>query len=346
MQRGSIFLIILSVLFLAGCNGCNKSNSRPKPDVSNIKVEVHLLRFDRDFTEFRQKDFVAHQNEMRAKYGDFYDFYVSQFVIGPRLAGDTADRNQQAITDFVNDGYVHRLQDSIEFYFKDTKDVEAELSQSLKYFKYYFPKITIPQVVTVFSKFNTGAFTYGAETLGIGLDCYLGVQNADYDSAEIYQYVRRRMSKEYLPRNSMEVLYNLYFGKEEGERQTFINAMVDKGKKMYVLSMLLPDAPDSLLFVYTQPQLEWCQKSEKQIWQFFNDKDLLYKDDYMDQKRYLDEGPMSQGMPAEAPGNVGSWVGLQIVRKFMEQTDNKISLEDLVVKYDAGTIFKKSKYRP
>lgn len=130
MQRGSIFLIILSVLFLAGCNGCNKSNSRPKPDVSNIKVEVHLLRFDRDFTEFRQKDFVAHQNEMRAKYGDFYDFYVSQFVIGPRLAGDTADRNQQAITDFVNDSYVHRLQDSIEFYFKDTKDVEAELSQA------------------------------------------------------------------------------------------------------------------------------------------------------------------------------------------------------------------------
>ncbi len=346
MQKGSFYLGLLVVLFLTGCNGCSKNNGRPKPDVSNIQVDVHFLRFDRDFTEFRQKDFASHQNEMRAKYGDFYDFYVSQFVIGPRLAGDTADISAKAITDFVNDAYVHRLQDSMDYYFKDSKTVEGELNQSLKYFKYYFPKITIPQVVTVFSKFNTGAFTYGAETLGIGLDCYFGQNNPDYDSAEIYQYVRRRMSKEYLPRNAMEVLYNLYFGKDPDQKQNFINAMVEKGKKMYVLSMLLPDAPDSLLFVYTQPQLEWCQKSEKQIWQFFNDKDLLYKEDYMDQKRYLDEGPMSQGMPAEAPGNVGSWVGLQIVRKFMEQGGDKISLEDLVTKYDAETIFKKSKYRP
>ena len=66
----------------------------------------------------------------------------------------------------------------------------------------------------------------------------------------------------------------------------------------------------------------------------------------MDQKRYLDEGPATAGMPAEAPGNIGAWIGLQIVNKFMKETGHKISLQDLVSKYDAKAILNKAKYRP
>ena len=82
------------------------------------------------------------------------------------------------------------------------------------------------------------------------------------------------------------------------------------------------------------------------MWKYLNDKDILYKSDYMDQKRYLDEGPTTPGMPPEAPGNVGSWIGLQIVRKFMKETAGSVSLHELVTKYDAKTILQKARYRP
>jgi hypothetical protein len=339
---------ICALIFAASLTGCHGNKSRPKPDVSSIKADIHLLRFDQDLFQFTDNNFAAHQEMMRHKYGPFYSFYISQFIIGPRPPGDTIkDIEEEAIKKFLSDGYIRRLQDSINHHFSDTKEDEQELAQAFRYFKYYFPEVSIPTVVTVNSGFSIGAFTYGNNVLGLGLDLYLGANNPDYDSAGIYQYVRHKMRREYIPRNSMEVLYNYYFdAPESAPEKTLAEAMVDKGKKIYFLSYLLPDAPDSLLVGFTQKQTEWCEKNEYEIWKFLNDKDLLYKHDYMNQKRYLDEGPTTTGMPAGAPGGIGNWIGLQIVRKYMKETGNKIPLQDLIKKYDGNTIFAKSKYRP
>ena len=344
MKNYKWIIVLPALIFLAGCN---KNKSREKPDVSGIKADIHLMRFDKDLYGFNQNDFAQQRATMISKYGSFYNFYLNQFIIGPRTQGDTSDVEQMAIKKFLSDGYMQRLQDSIDTQFDNAKDVEEDLSQSFKYFKYYFPAIIIPKVITVNSGFSLGAFTYGKDVLGIGLDLYLGANNRDYDSAGIYQYIKHRMRREYISRNSMEVLYNFYFGNEEDSRgKNLIEAMVDKGKKMYFLSYVLPDAPDSLIVGFTQKQTDWCEASEYEIWKFLNDKDMLYKDDFMDQKRYLDEGPTTQGMPPEAPGSIGNWIGLQVVRKFMKETGNKISMHDLITKYDAKTIFEKAKYRP
>ena len=337
----------LILLLLAGCNGCNKSKSREKPDVSGIHVDVKLMRFDNDLFDFRTKDYDQQVAFMRGKYGPFYDFYIDHFVIGPHPAGDTTHVEHAALEKFLADAYIDRLEDSINYHFKDTKDIEHDLTQAFKYFKYYFPKAELPKVAGVNSGFALGAFTYGKDMLGIGLDLYMGPDNIDHDSAGIYKYLQHKMRREYIARNSMEVVYDLYFGSGDMQRgETLIEGMVEKGKKMYVLSYVLPDAPDSMIVGFTANQTKWCEANEYEIWKFLNDKDMLYKNNYMDQKRYLDEGPTTAGMPAEAPGNIGSWIGLQIVNKFMQETGHKISIQDMVLKYDAKAILNKAKYRP
>jgi len=284
---------------------------------------------------------------MRTQYGPFFDFYVDHFVIGPHPAGDTIPPEQDAINKFLSDGYVDRLQDSINYHFNDSKDIEQQLTQSFKYYKYYFPGAEIPKIIGVNSAFALGAFTYGKDMLGIGLDLYMGPNNIDYDSAGIYQYLQHKMRREYITRNALEVLYNLNYGGDDMQRgETLIEGMVEKGKKMYFLACLMPDAPDSMIVGYTATQTKWCEDNEYEMWKFLNDKDMLYKNNYMDQKRYLDEGPNTPGMPQGAPGNVGAWIGWQIVNKFMKETDHKISLQNLVVKYDAKAILNKARYRP
>ena len=346
MKRYRLVFILFVVLLLTGCNGCNRGENREK-DVSAIKVDIQLLRFDKDLFGFASDDFAQHEASMRAKYGSFYNFYINQFVIGPRPVGDTADIHEAAIKKFISDDYIKRIQDSINYHFSNTKDIEADLIQSFKYFKYYFPEVKVPKIVTINSTFSLGAFTYDKDMMGIGLDLYFGARNPDYDSAGIYQYAQHKMRREYIARNAMEVLYNLYFGEDElSHGKTLVEAMVDKGKKMYFLDYILPNAQDSMIVGFTEKQTKWCEASEYEIWKFLNDKDLLYKDNYMDQKRYLDEGPNTPGMPAEAPGIIGSWIGLQIVRQFMAKTGNKISMRDLILKYDAKMILEKAKYRP
>ena len=195
MKNFGWVVVVLITISLAGCSGCNKNKSREKPDVSAIKADIHLHRFDKDLFQFNDNNFAQHQEEMRAKYPSFYDFYVAQFIIGPRPPGDTVDAREDAIRKFLSDGYIRRLQDSIDQEFADTKDIEEELSQSLKYFRYYFPEFAVPEVIGINSGFSIGAFTYGKDVLGIGLDLYLGADNPDYDSAGIYQYVRHKMRR-------------------------------------------------------------------------------------------------------------------------------------------------------
>lgn len=339
--------ITLLLLAIAGCSGCKRNKGREKPDVSGINLQVHLMRFDQDLMNFTPQNYRQQAEMMRQKYGPFFDFYIEQFVIGPRPAGDTANVDEQAVEKFTSDAYIRRLQDSINVHFANTTHLDEELTQSFKYFKYYFPKADIPKVVGVNSGFSLGAFTFGKDVLGIGLDLYLGADNPDYDSAGIFQYLRHKMTKAFITRNAMEVMYNLYFGEDDfSPGHTLLEAMAQKGKKMYFLSLVLPDAPDSIICGFTGDQTKWCEANEYEIWKFLNDKDLLYKENAMEQKRYLDEGPTTPGMPAEAPGNLGSWIGLQIVRKFMNETGNKISLQELVTKYDAKAILAKAKYRP
>jgi len=61
--------------------------------------------------------------------------------------------------------------------------------------------------------------------------------------------------------------------------------------------------------------------------------------------KYVNDGPTSSGMPAESPGNVGSWVGWQIVRAFMQQHPG-FSLQKLMDIEDGQYILSKSKYKP
>ncbi|MBL0310427.1 MAG: hypothetical protein IPP77_12355 [Bacteroidetes bacterium] len=339
--------VLLLIWGISGCQGCNKKKGRDKPDVSGINAEVSILRFDLDLQGFLKQDFEAHQQMMKNKYGAFYHFYTAQFIAGTDPERDSSDVAQDIIIKYLSDPYIHRVQDSINKYYADTKDIEKDLSQALKYFKYYFPTISIPKVITVNSGFSLSAFTYDEKYLAIGLEMYLGPQNPDYDSVGIYQYLRHKMSREYIARNSMEALCNLYLEKSESSREnTLMEAMVEKGKKLYLLSYLFPDAPDSLLVGFTTEQTLWCEQNDYEVWKFLNDKDILYKSDFMDQKRYLDEGPTTQGMPAEAPGNIGSWLGLQIVRKFVKESGRTIPLSELILKYDPKTIAAKAKYRP
>lgn len=338
-------VVILFLLALVGCNGCKRTKSRPKPDVSNVQVKLQWLDFSSDFEKYPQPSFEQWRSGMRARYADFYDFYISEMVIGPRPVGDTADIEKQAIESFLTDSYVKKIQEGIHREFADTKDVQADLTQSFRYFKYYFPQFKEPQIIAFNSLYQAGVSPFGKDKFVIGLDMFLGSNNSDYDSAGVYAYIRHKMRREYIARYTIEALYNDYFYTEP-DNQNLIEAITERGKEIYFLSMLFPDAPDSLLLGYTQAQTDWCMGSEKSIWQFMNDKDLLYKSNAMDKTRYLSEGPTTSGMPVDAPGNIGNFIGWQIVKKYMENNGSKLSLSDFILKHDAASIFAKAKYRP
>src|SRR5690242_17289638 len=107
----------------------------------------------------------------------------------------------------------------------------------------------------------------------------------------------------------------------------------------------MPGKPDSLKIGYTGEQLDWCRENEQYIWQYFIQHDLLYKKDMQTILHFIGQGPSTPGLPPDAPGDIGSWVGWQIVRRYMS-LHPETTLGGLMGMQDAQQLLNEARYKP
>jgi uncharacterized protein YjaZ len=85
-------------------------------------------------------------------------------------------------------------------------------------------------------------------------------------------------------------------------------------------------------------------KNEAVIWDFFLSNDLLNNAEQNITKNYIGESPKTPELGEDAPGNIGSFAGWQIVKKFMNKTP-ELTL-DKMMDMDPGELYVQSKYKP
>ena len=347
-MKKNCWLLSFLVLFLP-C--CTNPNAWKKIAVSGIEAPLLVKRFEQDFFALDTSTFDASEAKLRQTYGGFYNDYT-RGIMGfgqPVSREDTNKRDPQVdIRQFLSNPSDRSLFDTVQHRFRDFSGIQKELQEALRHFRYYFPEKKMPNTVYTFiSEFANGAITYGDTVWGIGLDMYLGEKYPTYDAVGFPDFMKRKLDARYLVPNAVEVLYNNYYDQTARNAELpLIDAMLNEGKKLYFMECLMPEAPDSILIGYTRAQEQWCQKSQKNIWQFFSEQDLLYKVNFMEQKRYISDGPTTPGMPPESPGRVGSWLGWQIVRKYMRDNGGAVSLRNLLEKKSTKEIFKRANYKP
>jgi uncharacterized protein YjaZ len=122
--------------------------------------------------------------------------------------------------------------------------------------------------------------------------------------------------------------------------------MIAEGKKLVLMQHYLPEKTDGELIKYTDEQLEWVQTNEGEIWKYFVENKMIFSTDLTLATRFIEEAPFSKfylDIDKESPGRVGSWLGWQIVKAYMKNTD--ATLADLI-NSSAEEIFNTSKYKP
>jgi len=61
-------------------------------------------------------------------------------------------------------------------------------------------------------------------------------------------------------------------------------------------------------------------------------------------KNYIDEGPKTQELGEGAPGNIGSFVGWQVVKKYIQK--KPVTTLQQLMNTDSEIIFQEVKYKP
>jgi hypothetical protein len=341
MYRTSAALLFPLLFLLAGCG---RDNDRP--DVSGITVpDIHIERFDTAFFDLDSNHIKEGLYRLDQAYPDFTGDFVGN-ILGAGPLSDTSVLAFEAARAFLV-SYLP-IRDSLNKKYQRFDWLEKELQQGFRYIKYYFPRYVLPQkVVTFIGPMDGPGVAVTTNDLAIGLQAYAGKNFSFYltgKGQDMYPaYISRRFEPEYIDANCLSALAEDIFP-DSSDGRPLIEEMVVKGRYWWLAGKLMPDAPDSIVTGYSQAQLNWCASDESQIWGYFLQNTDLYTIDPDILKNYIGEGPKTLGMPDPSPGNIGAWVGRQIVRKYVEGHP-KLRPVDLM-RVPARAIFEESRYKP
>jgi len=333
--------IILSFLVFGFLFSC--SPKRKIPDVSNINVPLKVLRFDEDLFAIDTNNISASLDKLQEKYPTFINDYLYNIMALP----PQPDSVTAGLKLFLHD--YRYMYDSSQLLFNSFDGQLGQIHKALQFVKYYFPDYKIPsQVITFIGPVEGYANVLTSGGLAVGLQLYLGrnfpAYHTDYVEDVYSGYQSARFEAPYIPVNCMHnILDDMYPDKSAGT--PLIDQVIEEGKRMYVIDEVLPEIADTLKTGYTAEQLKGCYDNEAGIWNFFLENNLLYITDQTQIRDYTTDGPKTQGLGDQSPGNIGLFVGWQIVKKWMDKYDDKKTLDQLM-QTPAKQIFDEAKYKP
>lgn len=276
-----------------------------------------------------------------------FEYFISS---QPVLANEFLGKEQypsisilaQELYKRVKNPYVDTLFQETIASFGDMDDLKQEFENAFSYIKHYYPNFSPPKIKTMITGFGSSEMYVGKDQIIIGLEYYLG-KGAKYRPPGIPQYILSRYDKSYIVPAVM-LLYADRYLKEEIKDQTMLADMVYYGKKYYFAKQMMPCTSDSLLVWYSGTELMEIEENKDAIWFHFLNNELLYETNHFTKQKYMDERPNVSEIGEKCPGRIGSWVGLDIVRAYMENNP-ETALQDLMANPNAKSILTKSKYK-
>jgi hypothetical protein len=339
-----IVFVLFSTILLTACG-----NKKGIPDISGIKVDLKLERFDKDFFSIDSNNVLPGLNHLHEKYPVLTSIFLQNI-----LGLDSAN-TLPGVKRFLH--LTGRIYDSVTAIFKDTDPLKKDFQKAFRFVNYYFPAYKVPEIITVVGPIDLLAKTtngespdfLGSDFLGISLQFYLGKNFSAYQEPFFIDniapaYRSRRFSKEYITADAMQLIVDDIFP-DKSKNMPLIGQMIERGKQWFLLDKFLPETPDSVKTGYTQQQLDWCKENEGLIWSYIVKNEDLYSINPTTIQTYIGEGPFTQGFSQElSPGNIGQWIGWQIVKKYAGQNPG-MKPED-IMRTESKKILDDAKYKP
>lgn len=323
-----IRILFLFTLFLAF--GCKKQQCEVPQEINNIPVQVTVKRLDKQLFAARSKADVA---QLIKDNPQFTDRYLQRQTYG----SDTALIN--SLYGMATEPSLRQLAEEADKRFSDMPEVAKEMELAFKHYKHYFPKASIPQVITFVTGMSQDLYL-DDNFLVWGLDFFIGPK-AKY-RPKYPAYILKRFDKPYLVPTSVLLLSSKY---NETNESNMLAEMIANGKSLYFAQKLLPCTADSLLIGYSNQDMANVYYNQERIWAHFVEKGLLFETNQFKIKKYVGERPNVPEIGKECPGRIGAWVGWQIVRKYMEEHP-EVTLPQLMAEPNAQKILTQSKYKP
>lgn len=309
-------------------------------DVSHVQIdEIQIERVDSLWPELTPVSFRKNHPRLIQSYGDVYTHYVEDVL---QMGGIDDTNLFGSIRSFTTHPDFKEVFLEVDSVYPDLGQVESELMEAWKHYRYYFPEKAIPNHMACVGGFNT-PFILTEHGVGICLELYLGKNCRFYDFLQWPLYQRTRMTPDHLVpwlmKGWLETEFPLTI-----EQASLLEEIVRQGKVFYCLDAIMPHVPDSVKIGYSSTEMKWARDHERLVWTHFVDNELLFSKEPALKGKFTNDGPFTVDLVKDSPSRMGHFIGWQMVREYMEDKE-VISLKDLL-STPAERILKESNYKP
>ena len=348
MNRLNTAITGLLLLTILGGMGCFVGDDIP--DVSKIDIHLDRVDYDEAFLTMAAGDNIKSEVEMlKSQHPTLTNIYIDNIMQFRRMR-DTTDLYLTDINGFLSSDLVHGLKADIDSVYADRNALDLGFEQAFRYLKHYFPDSTTPRLYYLMTEFSYATFIFpeseSRDGLGVSLDMFLG-REYPYKAlfptnAAFSGYLTASFDKAFVVKKGMDAIIDDIIGPPNGQRM--IDQMINNGKKQYLLDKLIPETADSIKWEFTSDQMEWVEINELNLYSHFTSQKMLYSDDQMKYLKFIHPSPNSPGLPEEAPGRTGNYIGYKIIQAYMNQSNG--TLQSMIDEKDTQTILNISRYKP
>lgn len=341
IKRLSFLLIVIISVFDVSC-----TQNPYKRDISSIKVDFEILNFEDDILDLVHNFSETKRIAMLEKYPVFFETF-NEWIL--QIGVSTDSTYAAKLVEYMNSEGMKAMYEQTVPLREQRGELHNKLHSAFQYYLYYFPEKNIPQICTFVA--NGTGIAVDSSVVGIGLDSYLGADAEIYKEMGIANFTRQKMYFERIPVDFMRALaeYNDFpkqFGDSFFEEDYLLAHMIGHGRLMFFVKSMLPEEADTVIWGYTKQQFEFCVQSEREFWKYFvGNSELLFGSNYMDIKRFTEDGPFTHVFTRESPGRLGQWIGFRIVEAFMKNNPD-VTMQDLFAITSAQEIMQRAKYNP
>jgi hypothetical protein len=321
-------------IILLTLHSCNFHKNRLKVNVSDIKIPpVKIYRYDQALFQIPLTDLEYGLKSIQSRYAFF-------------LGTDLSDPAKLAeMKDYLTNPRNIDFNRAVQAKYSNVSRLEEDLTDAFRHCRYYFPGTPVPRF---YSYISGGDYDYPVRiadsVMIIALDSYLGADFRPYLSDGIPQYKALRMVPGQIVPDCMRSMIEAMVPPDM-QSMTFLDQVVEAGKRLYLLDAFLPETAGDIKMKYTKDQYTWATENESHIWSAIVENQVLYTSDGQTLRAFLADGPFSAAFGKDSPPRLGQWIGWRIVKAYMDSNPD-VTLKQLVAEKDAQSILSRSGYKP
>lgn len=334
MKKTIILAWVSIIFFITACTDSNNNGCVDQPDISEVSINLEIEYLHDKLLNVESKE------ELRSILKKHR--VITTYFLKPEQYPNEDVMIDELFKKFSNP-HIDSLQMEIDRVFGNLSSLESDLKDAFAHLKYYYPETQVPKIKTVATGFAHDMYISDS-LIVIGLDYYLG-KGAKYRPIGMFNYMLERYAPEYIVPSIM-LLYGISseYNKTDLSDNTMLADMVAYGKSFVFAKHMMPCTPDSVMIWYTSKEIAGVHANEDIIWAHFVEEELLFENNHMIKKKYIEPRPKTYEIGEKAPGRIGTWLGWQIVKSYMGQKD--LTLQEVMKQQDPRALFNESKYRP